>query len=162
MRDKLTPLWVNKWQWRRLVTRILGWLCSALFVFPLVKDSIRFINVNIITKLKLICNCWLRCILILSSLAHTTSSLATFWERNKAYIEPVFLPTYSPHLNLIERLWHFMYGQMTRNQFYDSLNSQCQAIADWFESLPFSRFCSLLGLDESTFQLSWKTLPITT
>ena len=86
--------------------------------------------------------------------AHTTSSLDAFWERNKAHIEPVFLPTYSPHLNLIERLWHFMRGQMTRNQFYVSLKEQCRVIADWFESLPFSRFCSLLGLDESACQLS--------
>ena len=86
--------------------------------------------------------------------AQTTPSLATFWERNKTQIEPVFLPTYSPHLNLIERLWGFMRGQLTRNQFYASLKEQCRAIADWFESLPFSRFCSLLGLDESTCQLS--------
>ena len=77
--------------------------------------------------------------------AHITSSLATFWERNKAYIEPVFLPTYSPHLNLIERLWHFMYGQMTRNQFYDSLNAPCQAIIDWFESLLLSRLLLLFA-----------------
>ena len=86
--------------------------------------------------------------------AHTTPSLAPFWERNNAYIEPVFLPSYSPHLNLIEWLWGFMRGQMTRNQFYASLKEQCQAIAHWFDTLPFPRFCSFLGLDEYTFQLS--------
>jgi hypothetical protein len=86
--------------------------------------------------------------------AHTTPSLDAFWEKNKANIEPVFLPTYSPHLNLIERLWGFMRGQMTRSQFYESFKVQCEAIAGWFENLSFSRFCSLLGIDESSLQLS--------
>ena len=86
--------------------------------------------------------------------AHTTPSLNTFWEENKANIEPVFLPTYSPHLNLIERLWGFMRNQMTRSQFYESFKVQCQEIAGWFENLPFSRFCSLLGIDESTLKFS--------
>lgn len=86
--------------------------------------------------------------------AHTTPHLAAFWANHRHQIEPVFLPTYSPHLNLIERLWGFMRGQMTRNQFYESLKVQCQEIADWFATLPFSRFCSLMGIDESTLQFS--------
>lgn len=86
--------------------------------------------------------------------AHTTPELAPFWEQHRDRIEPVFLPTYSPHLNLIERLWHFMRGKMTRNQFYASLKVQCQEIADWFATLPFSRFCSLMGIDEADLQLS--------
>jgi hypothetical protein len=28
------------------------------------------------------------------------------------------LPTYSPHLNLIERLWHYMRDNMTRSYFH--------------------------------------------
>ncbi len=85
---------------------------------------------------------------------HTTSELAPFWEQHRGRIEPVFLPTYSPHLNLIERLWHFMRGKMTRNQFYEPLKVQCQEIAHWFATLPFSRFCSLMGIDEADLQLS--------
>lgn len=81
--------------------------------------------------------------------AHTTPKLAPFWQKFADRIEPVFLPTYSPHLNLIERLWGYMRGQMTRNQFYESLKVQCQEIADWFETLPFSRFCSLIGINEA-------------
>lgn len=86
--------------------------------------------------------------------AHTTPELAPFWEDHRDRIEPVFLPTYSPHLNLIERLWNYMRGQMTRNQFYESLKVQCQEIADWLATLPFSRFCSLMGIDEADFQFS--------
>ena len=86
--------------------------------------------------------------------AHTTPKLDAFWETNQERIEPVFLPTYSPHLNLIERLWNFMRGKMTRNQFYESLKVQCEEIAEWFRTLPLSRFCSLMGIDESSLKLS--------
>ena len=81
--------------------------------------------------------------------AHTTPKLDDFWETHKAHLQGVFLPTYSPHLNLIEHLWRFMRGQMTRTQFYESLPAQCQEIVEWLETLPFSRFCSLMGIDES-------------
>jgi len=83
--------------------------------------------------------------------AHTTPKLAPFWEQHKEHLYPVFLPTYSPHLNLIERLWRFMRGQMTRNQFYQSLKEQVEAIVDWLKTVPFSRFCSLMGIDEALF-----------
>jgi hypothetical protein len=81
--------------------------------------------------------------------AHTTSQLNDFWEKNKHRIEPVFQPTYSPHLNLIERLWRFMRGQITRNQFYQSLDDLCQVIVEWFEKVPFKQFCSLIGINEN-------------
>ena len=42
-----------------------------------------------------------------------------------------------------------MRGQMTRNQFYDSLKEVVEAIVEWLEKLPFSTFCSLMGIDES-------------
>lgn len=86
--------------------------------------------------------------------AHTTTALDAFWDEHRDRLEPVFLPTYSPHLNLIERLWNFMRGKMTRNQFYESLKVQCQEIAEWFATLPFSRFCSLIGIDEADLQFS--------
>jgi len=87
-------------------------------------------------------------------LAHTTEMLNNLLERHQARIELVFLPTYSPHLNLIERLWRLMRGQMTKNQFYDTLKNLCEAVVDWLEKLPFSKFCKLLGIDESTLGFS--------
>ena len=33
-----------------------------------------------------------------------------------------------------------------------SLKTLCEAIVDWFEKLPFSQFCSLMGIDESTLE----------
>lgn len=84
--------------------------------------------------------------------AHTTPKLEAFRQKNTGRLELVFLPTYSPNLNLIERLWRFMRGQMTRNHFYPSLDNMAEAIVNWLEKLPFSRFCSLMGLEESQFE----------
>ena len=81
--------------------------------------------------------------------AHTTNKLHPFLQQTKHSLELVALPTYSPHLNLIERLWSFMRGQITRNHFFDSLDDQAQAVVYWLHQVPFSRFCSLMGLDFS-------------
>jgi len=80
--------------------------------------------------------------------AHTTPMLDSFREQYRQSMEFVFLPTYSPHLNLIDRLWRLMRGQMTRNQFYQCLIAQCEAIVDWLTRLPFSQFCSIMGINE--------------
>ncbi len=81
--------------------------------------------------------------------AHTTAAIETFACQHQARLELVYLPTYSPHLNLIERLWRFLRGQMTRNHFYDSLIALVEATIAWLEQLPLAQFCSLMGLDES-------------
>ncbi|MCI0397958.1 MAG: IS630 family transposase [Chloroflexi bacterium] len=84
--------------------------------------------------------------------AHTTPKLDSFCQSHTHRLELVFLPTYSPHLNLIERLWRFMRGQVTRNQFFDSLTTVAETVVNWLENLPLARFCSLMGLDESQLQ----------
>lgn len=85
--------------------------------------------------------------------AHHTQMMKTFAQEHCHCLEFVFLPTYSPHLNLIERLWGHMRAQMTRNFFYDSLEQMAKAVVAWLECLPFSAFCSLMGVDPS--QLSF-------
>lgn len=89
--------------------------------------------------------------------AHTTPQLQPFWDENQDRLFPMFQPTYSPHLNLIERLWRLMRGQMTRNQFYDSLKELAEAIVEWLEKLPLAKFCSVMGIDEALFTFMQKT-----
>jgi transposase len=72
-------------------------------------------------------------------------------------LELVYLPTYSPHLNPIERLWRLMRSQVTRNRFYDSLSVLAAAAVNWLSQLPFAQFCSLMGLDEQ--QLAFVNKP---
>jgi transposase len=43
-------------------------------------------------------------------------------------IELVFLPSYSPNLNLIERYWKFLKKKVLYNQFYGNFDSFCLAI----------------------------------
>lgn len=81
--------------------------------------------------------------------AHTTPKVVSFCAEHQDQIELVFLPTYSPHLNLIERLWRVLRHQVTRNQFFDSLDLLATAVVRWFEKYPMSKFCSLMGVDES-------------
>ena len=78
---------------------------------------------------------------------HTTDMLSPFFEEFSDRICPVFLPTYSPHLNLIERLWRQMRADITRNHFCESLREACEAVVQWLENLPFSIFMSLMSLD---------------
>jgi len=82
--------------------------------------------------------------------AHTTAAVETFAHHHKARLELVYLPTYSPHLNLIERLWRFLRGQITRNLFCASLNDLAEATAAWLELVPWAQLCSLMGVDDSS------------
>ena len=80
--------------------------------------------------------------------AHTTSKVVSFCGQHQDQLELVFLPTYSPHLNLIERLWRVLRHQITRTQFFESLDTLAQTAAQWLERYPLSKFCSLIGVDQ--------------
>lgn len=80
--------------------------------------------------------------------AHTTPKIDSFCLDHRERLELVFLPTYSPHLNLIERLWRVLRHQVTRNHFFKSLDALAKAVVGWFEKYPLSKFCSLMGVDE--------------
>ena len=90
-----------------------------------------------------------RIVVLDSASAHTTPKLDDFLTQHQNRLALVFQPTYSPHCNLIERLWRLMRGQMTHNQFYDSLKELAEAVVEWLEKLPFAQFCSLMGIDEA-------------
>jgi hypothetical protein len=84
--------------------------------------------------------------------AHTTPKLDEFLSQHQERLFLMFQPTYSPHLNLIERLWRLMRGQVTKNQFYESLTSLAKAVVEWFQALPFAKFCSLMGIAETSLK----------
>ena len=50
-------------------------------------------------------------------------------------IQLVFLPTYSPELNLIERLWKFFKKKVLYNQYYEDLKSFRQASIHFFSHI---------------------------
>ena len=79
--------------------------------------------------------------------AHKTAQVKQFEIEHQHCLELVFLPTYSPHLNLIERLWRVLKYQVTRNVFFESLTDLALAVQSWLEQLSFEQSCSILGID---------------
>ncbi|RAP35401.1 IS630 family transposase [Candidatus Marinamargulisbacteria bacterium SCGC AAA071-K20] len=52
------------------------------------------------------------------------------WLENSR-IEPIFLPTYSPNLNLIERVWKVLKKERISNKFYPKFSDFKEAILDF-------------------------------
>jgi transposase len=50
-------------------------------------------------------------------------------------VKPIFLPAYSPNLNLIERLWKFMHKEVIHNHYYDTYGKFKQALFDFFDRI---------------------------
>lgn len=70
-------------------------------------------------------------------------------------IEVLFLPAYSPNLNLIERLWKFVKKQCLYSQYYEKFDSFQAAITECLETAPVTHkkeLKSLLSLKFQTFE----------
>ena len=52
---------------------------------------------------------------------------------DKSRIEMIFLPPYSPNLNLIERLWKLLRKHVINNQYYDSFKKFRDAVLGFFD-----------------------------
>jgi len=59
--------------------------------------------------------------------------VSNFLETSK--IKLVFLPPYSPNLNLIERLWKFMKKKILYNQYYEKFDAFKKAALGFFEDI---------------------------
>lgn len=58
----------------------------------------------------------------------------------KAYLEAskiklLFLPSYAPNLNLIERLWKYMKKELMRNKYYEKFADFKNAVSQFFENI---------------------------
>jgi transposase len=70
-------------------------------------------------------------------------------------IELLYLPSYSPNLNLIERLWKFVKGECLRTKHYDNYEQFHAAIKQCLNDLPTkhkAEMASLLTHDFQTFE----------
>lgn len=54
---------------------------------------------------------------------------------NTSKIQLVFLPSYSPNLNLIERLWKFMKKKILYNKYYEKFDAFEEATLGFFENI---------------------------
>jgi len=77
---------------------------------------------------------------------HVTPMLDEFLIANRNRLCLVPLPTYSPHLNLVDTIWRYMRDELTRNYFYITFKEKCEVWVKWLQELPFERIRSLLGV----------------
>lgn len=54
----------------------------------------------------------------------------------KSKINLIFLPSYSPNLNIIERLWRFFHKKITYNKYYQTFKEFEEATLNFFKEIP--------------------------
>lgn len=64
---------------------------------------------------------------------HDTQMIREFRRRHRNRLRIVWLPTYSPHLNLIERFWRHMKDCTVRNYFFGDVVKLIQALHSFFK-----------------------------
>ena len=57
-------------------------------------------------------------ILILDNARYFKAEIVRDWLKDNRKLELIFLPAYSPNLNLIERLWRFVKSKIVKNEYY--------------------------------------------
>lgn len=77
---------------------------------------------------------------------------AVFACAQRLNIELLFLPTYSPNLNLIERLWKFVKKKCLYSKYYDKFPAFKSAITDCLDKLDTDHKAELAQLMTLNFQ----------
>ena len=68
-------------------------------------------------------------------------------------VELLYLPTYSPNLNLIERVWRLVKSKCLRNRYYEDFPTFCAAIDDFLDSLDVENKHLLSSLLTTNFHI---------
>jgi putative transposase len=77
-----------------------------------------------------------RIVLILDNAKiHHAKLIQPFLDKNKNVLELVFLPPYSPKLNMIEELWGWLKGDCVYNVFFKSVEEIAQAVRDFIKEI---------------------------
>ncbi len=68
---------------------------------------------------------------------HHAAKVREWLEKPECRIRIIWLPSYAPHLNSIERLWGVMHKYVTHNKFYKTYNEFAEAILKFLrETIP--------------------------
>jgi transposase len=84
---------------------------------------------------------------------HHASTVKEYAEQNK--INLVFLPPYSPNLNLAERLWGFMRRKVLASKYFETFNDFKKAIVRFFRGIHNRKndLAKLMTLDFQEFEI---------
>jgi len=74
-------------------------------------------------------------IILDNSRIHHAKLLKPFLEEHKYRLEFVFLPPYSPKLNLIEGLWGWLRSEIINNVFYNTVEEIRDAVRSFIDSV---------------------------
>lgn len=73
--------------------------------------------------------------LILDNASHHHSRQVKLWLKSHRRFKRIFLPTYSPNLNLIERLWRFFHQKITWNRYFETFEEFRRVSLNFFKNL---------------------------
>jgi len=93
--------------------------------------------------------------IVLDNASYHHSKIVTQWLKRHKRFKTIFLPPYSPNLNLIERLWLFFHKKITYNRYFESFEEFKKTSLNFFKNLKYYQK-ELASLLTDSFQ----TLPI--
>jgi transposase len=73
-------------------------------------------------------------IILYNSRIHHAKLLKPLLQKHRERLNLVFLPPYSPNLNLIEGLWRWMKSEIINNIFYDSVKEIQKEVRSFIDS----------------------------
>jgi transposase len=73
--------------------------------------------------------------LILDNAKYHHARLVNNWFLRHPRFKRIFLPAYSPNLNIIERLWRFFHQKVTNNQYFKTFQEFKEATMQFFQNL---------------------------
>src|SRR3990167_9311061 len=73
--------------------------------------------------------------LILDNASYYHAKLVKQWIRYHPRFTLLYLPTYSPNLNIIERLWRFFHQRITYNRYFETFDEFQTTSLDFFKNL---------------------------
>ena len=92
---------------------------------------------------------------ILDNASHHHAKLVRRWLLHHPRFKLLYLPPYSPNLNLIERLWRFFHQKITYNKYFENFEEFKTTTIDFFKNLKQydSQLTTLLTDNFQTFPL---------
>lgn len=72
---------------------------------------------------------------ILDNAKYYHATIVKEWRNKHGRIKFIFLPSYSPNLNLIERLWRFFHQKVTWNRYFETFEEFKQESLGFFKNL---------------------------
>ena len=72
---------------------------------------------------------------IIDNASHHHAKIVRKWILHHPRLKLIFLPPYSPNLNLIERLWKFFHKKVTNNQYYETFKEYQNATFNFFDNI---------------------------